>query len=44
LHEHFPTRRYGDFQEMPLHINGHVYRITEQLGRISLGLESQNPF
>ncbi len=37
-------RRYRDFQAMPLHINGHVDRITEQLGRISLGLESQNPF
>jgi len=33
-----------DFQAMPLHINGHVDRITEQLGRISLGLDSQNPF
>ena len=37
-------RRYRDFQAMPLHINGHVDRITEQLGRITLGLESQNPF
>ena len=37
-------RRYRDFQAMPLHINGHVDRITEQAGRISLGLESQNPF
>jgi alkylation response protein AidB-like acyl-CoA dehydrogenase len=37
-------RRYRDFQAMPLHINGHVDRITEQLGRIALGLESQNPF
>jgi 4-hydroxyphenylacetate 3-monooxygenase len=37
-------RRYRDFQAMPVHINGHVDRITEQLGRISLGLESQNPF
>mgnify|MGYP002364424925 FL=1 len=37
-------RRYRDFQAMPLHINGHVDRITEQLGRISLGLESENPF
>ena len=37
-------RRYRDFQAMPLHINGHVDRITEQLGRISLGLDSQNPF
>jgi 3-hydroxy-9,10-secoandrosta-1,3,5(10)-triene-9,17-dione monooxygenase len=37
-------RRYRDFQAMPLHINGHVDRITEQLGRISLELDSQNPF
>jgi alkylation response protein AidB-like acyl-CoA dehydrogenase len=37
-------RRYRDFQAMPLHINGHVDRITEQLGRIALGLNSQNPF
>jgi alkylation response protein AidB-like acyl-CoA dehydrogenase len=37
-------RRYRDFQAMPLHINGHVDRITEQLGRVSLGLDSQNPF
>jgi 3-hydroxy-9,10-secoandrosta-1,3,5(10)-triene-9,17-dione monooxygenase len=37
-------RRYRDFQAMPLHINGHVDRITEQLGRITLGLNSQNPF
>src|SRR6185312_13649233 len=31
-------RRFRDFQAMPLHINGHVDRITEQLGRIALGL------
>ena len=37
-------RRYRDFQAMPVHINGHVDRITEQLGRILLGLDSQNPF
>lgn len=37
-------RRYRDFRAMPLHINGHRDRITEQLGRISLGLDSQNPF
>jgi alkylation response protein AidB-like acyl-CoA dehydrogenase len=36
-------RRYRDFQAMPLHILGHIDRITEQLGRIQLGLESQNP-
>ena len=35
-------RRYRDFLAMPLHINGHVDRITEQLGRISLGLPAQN--
>ena len=37
-------RQYRDFQAMPLHINGHVDRITEQLGRLSLGMETQNPF
>jgi alkylation response protein AidB-like acyl-CoA dehydrogenase len=37
-------RRNRDFQAMPLHINGHVDRITEQHGRIALGLDSQNPF
>jgi alkylation response protein AidB-like acyl-CoA dehydrogenase len=37
-------RRYRDFQAMPLHINGHIDRIAEQLGRIQLGLEPQNPF
>ena len=37
-------RRYRDFQAMPLHINGHIDRITEQVGRITLGLDSQNPF
>ncbi|MGR8918927.1 MAG: acyl-CoA dehydrogenase family protein [Gammaproteobacteria bacterium] len=37
-------RRYRDFQAMPLHINGHVDRITEQLGRLSLGLTTENPF
>jgi alkylation response protein AidB-like acyl-CoA dehydrogenase len=37
-------RRYRDFQAMPLHINGHVDRIAEQFGRLSLGLETQNPF
>ena len=37
-------RRYRDFQAFPLHINGHADRITEQLGRISLGLESENVF
>ena len=37
-------RRYRDFQAMPLHINGHTDRISEQLGRLSLGLETENPF
>ena len=37
-------RRYRDFQAMPLHINGHIDRITEQLGRVVLGLETENPF
>jgi 3-hydroxy-9,10-secoandrosta-1,3,5(10)-triene-9,17-dione monooxygenase len=37
-------RRYRDFQAMPLHINGHIDRISEQAGRIALGLESLNPF
>ena len=37
-------RRYRDFQAMPLHINGHIDRITEQLGRLALGMETQNPF
>jgi alkylation response protein AidB-like acyl-CoA dehydrogenase len=37
-------RRYRDFQAMPLHINGHIDRISEQMGRIQLGLEPQNPF
>ena len=37
-------RRYRDFQAFPLHINGHADRLNEQMGRISLGLESQNFF
>jgi alkylation response protein AidB-like acyl-CoA dehydrogenase len=37
-------RRYRDFQAMPLHINAHRDRITEQLGRHLLGLETENPF
>ncbi|WP_420466754.1 acyl-CoA dehydrogenase family protein [Panacagrimonas sp.] len=36
-------RRYRDFQAMPLHILGHIDRVTEQMGRIALGLDSQNP-
>jgi alkylation response protein AidB-like acyl-CoA dehydrogenase len=37
-------RRYRDFQAMPLHINAHRDRITEQHGRHLLGLETENPF
>lgn len=36
-------RRYRDFQAMPLHINGHIDRITEQVGRHAVGLETLNP-
>ncbi len=36
-------RRYRDFQAMPLHINGHIDRITEQIGRHAVGLETLNP-
>jgi alkylation response protein AidB-like acyl-CoA dehydrogenase len=36
-------RRYRDFQAMPLHINGHIDRLTEQAGRLLLGLDTQNP-
>ena len=37
-------RRYRDFQAMPLHINVHRDRVTEQFGRHLLGLETDNPF
>ncbi|HVN90479.1 MAG TPA: acyl-CoA dehydrogenase family protein [Candidatus Binataceae bacterium] len=37
-------RRFRDFQAIPVHINGHVDRLTEQVGRVALGLESTNPF
>ncbi|MCY4564184.1 MAG: hypothetical protein OXE40_06855 [Gammaproteobacteria bacterium] len=37
-------RRYRDFQAMPLHINAHRDRVTEQIGRHLLGLAPQNPF
>lgn len=37
-------RRYRDFQAMPLHINAHRDRVTEQLGRNMLGLPTENPF
>lgn len=36
-------RRYRDFQAMPLHINGHIDRVTEQAGRHALGLKTLNP-
>ncbi len=37
-------RRYRDFQAMPLHINAHRDRVTEQIGRHLLGLAAENPF
>ena len=37
-------RRYRDFQAMPLHINAHRDRVTEQYGRQLLGLPTENPF
>jgi len=37
-------RRYRDFQAMPLHINAHRDRISEQVGRALLGLDTTNPF
>lgn len=37
-------RRYRDFQAMPLHINAHRDRISEQIGRHLLGLPTENPF
>jgi 3-hydroxy-9,10-secoandrosta-1,3,5(10)-triene-9,17-dione monooxygenase len=37
-------RRYRDFQAMPLHINAHPDRVSEQLGRHALGLATENPF
>ena len=37
-------RRYRDFQAMPLHINAHPDRVSEQYGRHLLGLETENPF
>ena len=36
-------RRYRDFQAMPLHINAHRDRVSEQIGRHLLGLEPENP-
>ncbi|MEM7015874.1 MAG: acyl-CoA dehydrogenase family protein [Pseudomonadota bacterium] len=37
-------RRYRDFQAMPLHINVHQDRVSEQVGRHLLGLDTENPF
>lgn len=37
-------RRYRDFQAMPLHINAHRDRLSEQLGRQRLGLPTENLF
>lgn len=37
-------RRYRDFQAMPLHINAHQDRVSEQFGRHLLGLPPENPF
>jgi 3-hydroxy-9,10-secoandrosta-1,3,5(10)-triene-9,17-dione monooxygenase len=37
-------RRYRDLQAMPLHINAHPDRVSEQVGRHLLGLETENPF
>jgi hypothetical protein len=37
-------RRCRDVQAMPLHINAHPDRVSEQYGRHLLGLETENPF
>ena len=37
-------RRLRDFQAMPLHINAHQDRVSEQIGRHLLGLPTENPF
>ena len=37
-------RRFRDFQAMPLHINAHQDRISEQIGRFALDLPTENPF
>ena len=37
-------RKYRDLQAMPLHINAHRDRVSEQLGRHLLGLDTENPF
>ena len=36
-------RRYRDFQALPLHILVHQDRVTEQIGRELLGLDSRSP-
>lgn len=37
-------RRFRDVQAMPLHINAHPDRVSEQYGRHLLGLATENPF
>ena len=37
-------RRYRDLKAMPLHINAHPDRVSEQYGRHLLGLPTENPF
>ena len=37
-------RRIRDFQAMPLHINAHQDRVSEQVGRHLLDLLTENPF
>ena len=37
-------RRFRDLQAMPLHINAHQDRVSEQVGRHLLGLQTENPF
>jgi alkylation response protein AidB-like acyl-CoA dehydrogenase len=37
-------RRYRDMQAMPLHINAHPDRVSEQFVRHLLGLPTENPF
>ena len=37
-------RRFRDLQAMPLHINAHQDRVSEQFGRHLLGLPTENPF
>jgi alkylation response protein AidB-like acyl-CoA dehydrogenase len=37
-------RRFRDLQAMPLHINAHQDRVSEQFGRHLLGLPTENSF